>query len=309
MSADPALSVDHLAKTFDGLRAVDDLCLSVRRGEIYGFLGPNGAGKTTTIKIILGLMFQDAGAVRIGGRDLAKDPHEIKRRIGFLPEHIAFYNNLTALETLQFYAELKGAVDEPLLDHLEAVGLRPFADEKVGTFSKGMVQLLGIAQTLIGDPELLILDEPTTGLDPNWARTVKDRIQAANERGATVFFSSHILGQVQELADRVGIVDRGKLIAEDTVENLGRRLDLKPRLRLTVEESLGAATRAVSNVEGVVSVESSGAELVVLCDRAAKARVLGRLEAMGISVRDFRTEEPGLEEVFIKLTGARRSVR
>lgn len=309
MSADPALSVDHLTKTFNGLRAVDDLGLSVRRGEIYGFLGPNGAGKTTTIKMILGLTFPDAGTVRFGSRDLAEDPHGIKRRIGFLPEHIAFYNNLTALETLRFYAELKGAADEPLLDHLEAVGLRAFADEKVGTFSKGMVQLLGIAQILVGDPELLILDEPTTGLDPNWARAVKDRIQEANARGVTVFFSSHILSEVQELADRVGIVDRGKLIAEDTVENLGRSLELKPCLRLTVEGPLEAARRAVSTVEGVVSVESDGAELVVLCDRTAKTRVLGRLEAVGISVRDFRTEEPGLEEVFVKLTGARRSVR
>jgi len=303
------LEVDGLTKSYDGLRAVDDLRLSVRRGEVYGFLGPNGAGKTTTIKMVLGLTHPDAGRVRIGGRDLAEDAHGIKRRIGFLPERIAFYNNLTALQTLRFYAELKGVPRNGLVDLLGSVGLREVADRRVGTFSKGMVQLLGVAQAMIGDPELLILDEPTSGLDPNWTRTVKDRIREANARGCTVFFSSHILGEVHELADRVGIIDRGRLVAEDTVANLGRSLDLKPRLRLAVDAPPNAAVGVLEGVEGVTHVDIEGGELVVICDPAAKARVLGALAAAGIQVRDFRTEEPSLEEVFLRVTGARRSVR
>lgn len=308
MPADEALAVRGLTKVYNGLRAVDELHLAVRRGEVYGFLGPNGAGKTTTIKMILGLTVPDRGEVRIDGRDPFRDPHGVKGRIGFLPERIAFYPNLTALQTLRFYAELRGAGDGGLRELLAGVGLRSFADKKVGTFSKGMVQLLGVAQTMIGSPDLLILDEPTSGLDPNWARMVKDRIREANERGASVFFSSHILGEVQELAHRVGIIDRGKLVAEDTVGNLGRSLDLKPRLRLDVGPMQGPAARALEGIPGVASVKTHGSELVVACDHEAKARVLGALEAAGIRVLDFRTEEPTLEEVFLRVT-RRGSVR
>ncbi|MCJ2554969.1 MAG: ABC transporter ATP-binding protein, partial [Candidatus Thermoplasmatota archaeon] len=189
--------------------------MDVKRGEIYGFLGPNGAGKTTTLKMILGLTYPDEGDVLIDGIDLSQRPHEIKRRIGFLPERLAFYNNLTALQTLEFFASLKGHSQEGLSELLDSVGLRKFAEKKVGTFSKGMVQLLGVAQALMGSPSLLLLDEPTTGLDPNWTRVVKDRVLKANKEGATVFFSSHLLTEVQELAGRVGILNRGKLIVED----------------------------------------------------------------------------------------------
>jgi len=306
----PALEIEGLTKAFGGLTAVDDLRLAVQRGEIYGFLGPNGAGKTTTIKMILGLTYPDRGRVRIGDRDLLEDPHAIKRRIGFLPERVAFYNNLTAIQTLRFYAELKRVEDGNLAGLLEAVGLQEFADKKVGTFSKGMVQLLGVAQAMIGEPDLLILDEPTSGLDPNWTRMVKDRIREANGRGATVFFSSHILSEVQELAGRVGIISRGRLVAEDTVDNLGRSLNLKPRLGIVVEGSPADAAAALAGMGGVEAVEVRGTELWVTCDHDAKVRVLSRLEAAGVRVRDFRTEEPSLEEVFLRYTaGTRGAVR
>ena len=307
---DSSLTVTNLSKAFDGLQAVDSLSLDVKRGEIYGFLGPNGAGKTTTIKMILGMVYPDAGDVLIDGLDLSERPHEIKRRIGFLPERIAFYNNLTALQTLEFYASLKGHRREGLAELLDPVGLRQFADKKVGTFSKGMIQLLGVAQALMGHPSLLILDEPTTGLDPNWTRVVKDRVLAANREGATVFFSSHILTEVQELASRVGILSRGKLRVEDTVSNLGSRLEIKPRLHITVANDLEGAPGVVRDVDGVDEATVSDEQLHVTLDAKAKFKVLSRLEEKGIVIQDFRTEDPSLEEVFLKFTeDARREIR
>lgn len=310
MAPENALEVSSLSKSYNGLKAVDSLSFSVEKGEIYGFLGPNGAGKTTTIKAILGLIYPDEGTVLIDGTNLSHEPHEIKRRIGFLPERVAFYNNLTALQTLEFYADLKGRAKDGLTSLLDIVGLREFSEKKVGTFSKGMIQLLGVAQAMIGNPDILILDEPTTGLDPNWTRVVKDRIREANKSGATVFFSSHILSEVQELTHRVGILNKGKLIAQDTVDNLGRNLNIKPRLRISLGVDPESGAKAIASLDGIDSVFSSGGELVVICDHESKMRVLARLTESGIPVKNFRTEEPTLEEVFLKYTSdSRRSIR
>jgi ABC-2 type transport system ATP-binding protein len=173
-----------------------------------------------------------------------------------------------------------------------------------------MVQLLGVAQALMGSPRLLLLDEPTTGLDPNWTRVVKDRVLTANQEGATVFFSSHILTEVQELAGRVGILNRGKLMAEDTVSNLGSRLEMKPRLHITVTGEVEVAAEVLRDMDGVDEAKVSGGELLVTLDAKAKTQVLSRLEERGITVQDFRTEEPSLEEVFLKFTeDVRREIR
>lgn len=310
MASETALTIAGLTKSFNGLKAVNSLSLEVKKGEIYGFLGPNGAGKTTTIKMVLGLTYPDEGKVLIEGMDLSQSPHEIKRRIGFLPERVAFYDNLTALQNLEFFAGLKGEGKEGLVDLLDSVGLAQFVTKKVRTFSKGMIQLLGIAQAMMGSPDLLILDEPTIGLDPNWTRVVKDRIRDANRSGATVFFSSHTLSEVQELAHRVGILNKGKLLAQDTVQNLGSSLDIKPRIRLSLDVGPEVATEALAGLEGLEEIYSDGAELVVICDHRTKAKVLSRLESDGISVKDFRTEEPSLEEVFLKYTkSAKKSIR
>ncbi len=305
-----SLEISGLSKSFDGLKAVDSLSLEVRKGEIYGFLGPNGAGKTTTIKMVLGLTYPDGGRVLIDGKDLSQEPHEIKRRIGFMPERVAFYNNLTALQNLEFYARLKGRREEALLDLLDSVGLKDSVHQKVGTFSKGMVQLLGVAQAMMGHPALLILDEPTIGLDPNWTRVVKDRVKEANASGASVFFSSHILSEVQELADRVGILNKGGLLAQDTVENLGSRLDIKPRLRISFDGKPAAAEQALRSLDGIEAIEFREGELVVVSEPGTRTSVLSELEKAGIHVRDFRTEEASLEEVFLRYTtSAAESIR
>lgn len=167
----------------------------MRKGDIYGFLGPNGAGKTTTIKMILGLVVPDSGKVYLRGQDVSEKGVGSHEGVGYLPERTVFYRNLTARQTMEFFAELKGTGKEECDELLATVGLEKWRDAWVGTFSKGMVQLLGVAQALLGNPELLILDEPTSGLDPRWARTLKDLLLLLerNSRGTTIFFSSHLL--------------------------------------------------------------------------------------------------------------------
>ncbi|HEX9708418.1 MAG TPA: ABC transporter ATP-binding protein [Candidatus Thermoplasmatota archaeon] len=308
--APSALAVKGLSKSFDGLQAVDDLSFEVERGEVFGFLGPNGAGKSTTIKMVLGLVQADGGAVEILGRDLAREPHEIKRRLGYLPERVAFYNNLTALQTLEFYARLKGHGREGLRDLLASVGLQEFADKRVGTFSKGMAQLLGVAQALIGEPELLILDEPTTGLDPNWARQVKDRVKEVNARGTTVFFSSHILSEVQELAGRVAILSRGRLVALDSVSHLQAAASRKPQLRLTIGAARRQAMELLARLPGVEDLHEEGFEVVLSCAPETRTQVLAALANGGVAVQDFRTVDASLEDVFLQYAGnARQGVR
>jgi len=305
MEAGESLSVRGLSKAFNGLRAVDGIDLTIRKGEVYGFLGPNGAGKTTTIKMILGLVTPDAGTVRISGRDLSREPHEIKRRLGYLPERVAMYPNLTAIQTLRFYAKLKGQPTEGLDELLASVGMNEFADRRVGTFSKGMVQLVGFAQSLIGRPEVLILDEPTTGLDPNWTRQVKDRIKEANRAGTTVFFSSHILSEVEELASRVAILNRGKVVAEDLVAALRGRTKARPRLHLTLHfqrEEAAAILRAIPGVEDV----TVGEEVVVTSDDQARGQAIAALVQAGIPLAGMRTVDPSLESVFLEYTESTR---
>ncbi|HLF07402.1 MAG TPA: ABC transporter ATP-binding protein [Thermoplasmata archaeon] len=302
MSAAAAIEIRGLTKSFGTVRAVDSLDLTVKKGEVFGFLGPNGAGKTTTIKMILGLTRPEAGSVLIEGESLARKPHEIKRRIGYLPERVAFYDNLTALQTLEFYADIKGAPHDALESLLVSVGLGEFARKRVGTFSKGMRQLLGVAQAFIGEPSILIMDEPTSGLDPNWARKVKDRVAEASRKGVTVFFSSHMLSEVEELASRVAILNRGKTVAEDTVAKLRSSLELKPRMYLTLDGDSVAAGKAAEGVAGVGQIFWDGKSLIVESSPESKVKILMAIENAGVAVKDLRTAEPSLEEVFLRMT-------
>ena len=216
------LETEHLTKSFRGLRAVDDVSLAVQKGEVYGFLGPNGAGKTTTLRMLLGLARPDMGRARIRGIDPLQDPQAAHTSLGFLPETLSLYKTLSGRQTLRFFAEMKGVSTERVDEHLALVGLQEAGDKRVGEYSRGMLQRVGLAQALLGDPEILVLDEPTGGLDPLAHRQVKDLLRHRSQQGVTILFSSHVLSEVQELAHRVVILRKGKLVAEDTVEALRR---------------------------------------------------------------------------------------
>ena len=217
-----------LTRRYNGQTAVEDLSLEVQEGEIFGFLGPNGAGKTTTILMLLGLTEPSAGTARVLGYDPVRDPLPIKRQVGYLPENVGFYDDLTGRENLRYIAELN-CIPEPeatakIESALATVGLAEEGDKLVGAYSRGMRQRLGIAELLVKDPRLLILDEPTLGLDPDGTNKMLELIRDLNRtRGITVMLSSHLLDQVQRICHRVGIMIKGRLVALGTIEELARR--------------------------------------------------------------------------------------
>ncbi|MXV61580.1 ATP-binding cassette domain-containing protein [Natronorubrum sp. JWXQ-INN-674] len=304
-----AIDISEATKRYGNETALEGLDLSVQRGEIYGFLGPNGAGKSTTINLILDFIRPSAGEVQVFGLDAREDSLEIRSRTGILPEGTECYDRLTGRQHVEFAIESKAADDDPNA-LLERVGIADAAGKKAGGYSKGMAQRLMLATALVDDPDLLILDEPSTGLDPNGAREMRDIIREENERGATVFFSSHVLGQVEAICDRVGILRDGHLIAEDTVEGLRDSMPNQTRLRVQVDRipaDSSAALEALESIDGVSEVSADGTTLVVACEDRAKTAVLRTIEEYDVSVEDFATDESSLEDLFMAYTSNDRT--
>lgn len=303
---DTAISLSGVTKEYGDVTALDSLDLTVESGEIYGFLGPNGAGKSTTIDILLDFVRPTAGSTNVLGMDSRDQSKAIRERTGVLPEGFHVYERLTGRQHLEFAIESKGVQDDPDA-LLERVGIPEAADRKAGGYSKGMMQRLALAMALVGEPELLILDEPSTGLDPNGAREMRSIIREENERGATIFFSSHILEQVEAVCDRVGILRAGELVAEDTIKGLREAAGTGTTLRVTVDDPTDAAVEAVEGVEGVTDVAVSGDTISVTSQGGAKTGVLDAIESAGVTVRDFSTEETSLEELFAAYTEGGKS--
>ncbi len=202
----------NLTKDFDGFKALQNLNLTVYKGEIFAFIGANGAGKTTTMNILVGLIEPTEGDAIINGYSIVKNPIDVKRSIGFLPESVYLYGSLTARQNVRYIADLNGGVEEKKIDEvLDKVGLQSVKDRKAGTFSKGMRQRLGVACVLVKNPKVLFLDEPTSGLDPTGKTDIQNLLRNLSKEGMTIFYSSHILGEVEDVANRVGILHNGKL--------------------------------------------------------------------------------------------------
>ena len=296
-----AIELRGVRKEFGDVTAVRGLDLTVEDGEVYGFLGPNGAGKSTTIDMLLYLVRPTAGTVRVLGADVATDGVAIRRRTGVLPDGFSVYDRLSGRKHVEFAVESKDAADDP--DALLArVGLADAADRDAGEYSKGMRQRLALAMALVDDPDLLILDEPSSGLDPAGAKEMREIVRAEAERGATVFFSSHILEQVDAVCDRVGILRDGELVAEDSVEGLREAVGGEETLEVAAAGADGDAVAAVRALAGVSGVTRDGDELVVNCDSDAKTDVIATLEEAGVSVADFHTREASLEDLFLAYT-------
>lgn len=305
MAADVVLESHGLTKHYNGFVAVDNLNLTVRRGEVFGLLGPNGAGKTTTILMLLGLTEPTAGSVRVLGLDPARQPLSVKTRVGYLPELLGFYNNLTAYENLIYTAKLNGLrrdeAHERIISALAQVGLEEVAEKRVGTFSRGMRQRLGVADVLIKKPQLIIMDEPTQGLDPEAARDFLGIIRRLKADGITVLLSSHLLHQVQAVCDRVGLFYRGRMVLEGTVEELARRV-LGGAYRIQVEAEGGSGIEdALRCIQGVVNVTRPGSNLYELEAehdlRPAAARAV--VEAGG-KLLSLKVEQPSLDDVYTR---------
>ncbi|MFC6766253.1 ABC transporter ATP-binding protein [Natrinema soli] len=299
----PAITVDNLTKSFGQTVALDDLSFRVDEGEVFGFLGPNGAGKSTTINIVLDFARPTAGEVSVLGMNAQRYSRDIRQRTGVLPEGVELYDRLTARQHLEFAIDSKHADDDPEA-LLERVGLVDAIDRKAGGYSKGMAQRLMLAMALVGEPDLLILDEPSTGLDPNGAREMREIVREENERGATVFFSSHIMEQVEAVCDRVGILREGEMVAVDSVEGLRGSVEGGTTLRVTVDRIDNDALQAVRSLPDVsdATVQGQNPPTVVADVSGSKTAVLSALEDRGIEIRDFETTEASLEDVFQSYT-------
>ena len=299
-----AIELNGLRKEYADVVALDGVDLTVEEGEVFGFLGPNGAGKSTTINILLDFVRPTAGSAEVLGHDAQEEPTAIRERIGVLPEGYDIYERLSAREHLAFVIESKDADDDPK-ELLERVGLADAIDRRAGGYSKGMKQRLVLAMALVGQPDLLILDEPTTGLDPNGAREMRELIRQESERGATIFFSSHILSQVEAVCDTVGILQSGQLIAKDSVEGLRDAVQGGMTLWVTLADpasDVGTVEDTVSGLEGASVTETDGDRVAIGCNSTQKMDVLNALNDAGVDVANFETEDQSLEELFTAYT-------
>jgi len=287
-----------LTKTYGGrITAVNHVNLSVRRGEIYGFLGPNGAGKTTTLRMLVGLVKPTAGSATVL-RERPGHP-EALARLGVLVESPGFYPYLSGRDNLRVVARYAGVADPGVEAALELVKLADRADDKYTGYSLGMKQRLGVAAALLKAPELLVLDEPTNGLDPAGMRDMRALIRDLGARGHTVLLSSHLLGEVQQVCDRVGVISRGELIAQSTVAELRGQAGL-----LVAAEPLDLARASVERLLGPQNVVVVDGTLRLRTEPSQAGRVSGALAAAGVVLTELRPLERTLEEVFLEMTGA-----
>ncbi len=297
-----AILVKNLIKNYNGTNAVNNISFKVRKGEIFGFLGPNGAGKTTTIKSILGLVNVDSGLIKINDFDVADSGKNAKKFIGYLPERVAFYENLSAFQNLCFIAEMKKTSKDECKILIKEFGLSNAINKKVGAFSKGMVQRLGMARSLIGNPPILILDEPSGGLDPRGVVLIRSKIREMKKMGSTILVSSHILSEVQEICDRVCIINKGEIVAQDTVDGLRKTLNIKPKITIELEKLSENIIKSVKEVKGIEKIDIRDNNIDVICDSRIKARVIITIEKTGGKIINIHTKDPSLEEVFMKFT-------
>ncbi|WP_227352847.1 ABC transporter ATP-binding protein [Haladaptatus salinisoli] len=296
-----AIELDDVTKRFSDVVALRDLSLRVEEGEVFGFLGPNGAGKSTTIDILLDYVRPTSGTARVFGRDAQRESRAVHERLGVLPDAYHAYDHLTARQHVAFVVESRGADDDPD-ELLHRVGILDAADRRVEGFSKGMRQRLVLGMALVGDPDLLVLDEPTTGLDPNGALAMREIIREERERGTTVFFSSHILEQVEAVCDRVGILRDGELVAVDFIDGLRETAGAGSTLTVRVDRVPSDALDRVRSVEGVAYVSADGSTVTVACADRAKKAALDAIERAGATVEDFDVDEASLEDLFATYT-------
>ncbi|MFC4448850.1 ABC transporter ATP-binding protein [Halorussus aquaticus] len=293
----------NLTKRFGDVTAVDGLSFEVEEGEVFGFLGPNGAGKSTTINVLLGYMSPTSGSGTVLGHDVETESRELRARTGVLPENVGVYDRLTGREHVASAIRIKDADDDPE-ELLSRVGLDPNAwDRRAGGYSTGMAQRMALATALAGDPDLLVLDEPQSGLDPNGMQEIRDIVLEEAAAGTTVFFSSHILPEVEAVSDRVGVMRAGEMAAVDGIDTLRERWTDDTVVRATVAQP-PVRPEMLADLAGVEEAEVEEDRVTVSCRRPrAKGRVIAALERAG-GVADFEVDEGSLEDTFTALTGS-----
>ena len=295
----PVIVARGVHKHYGPIHAVDGVDLEVRSGELFGLIGHNGAGKSTMFKMMLGLIPLTAGEIRIDGAPVpGSDFRAVRRKVGYLPENVVLYDNLTGAETLDFFARLKGVSPAQNAALLERVGLMHAAKRRVREYSKGMRQRLGFAQALLGTPRILFLDEPTTGLDPEAIRGFYAILRQLKSEGVTMVITSHILAEIQERVDRLAIMAAGKVQATGTVQALREQMDLPLWFDVRVAPEDFEAVRNALGGLPVGAIEARDGRVAVQCARDAKMAVIAALASLNGKVRDLTVREPSLEDVF-----------
>lgn len=299
-----------LTKDFGKLRAVDNLNLNVKKGQTYGFLGPNGAGKSTTIRMLTGFLRPTSGTIEIMGMDMLKNPMNVRERMGIVPDQFGFYPLLTADEHLTFYGKLYGMNPTDLKENIDKliplVGLEERREAKLGEYSHGMKQRMAIAQALLNDPDILFLDEPTTGLDPQGSFETRRMIKKLSEGGLTIFVSSHLLFEIQEIASHVGIIQSGRLIRQDTIDNIktvtSKSGGITAFVLLDKAGDLPGLLRDMNGVTGVEPIDSKGFK-VHLEGRSFISDLSKKIADSEFGLVSIYEMQTTLEQVFLELTG------
>ena len=303
------LECEDLRKTFGERVAVDGVGFAIASGETYGLLGPNGAGKTTTISMVCGLLRRDAGRVTLQGRELDTGTVEVKAGVGFVPQEIAIYPDLTARENLRFLGRLYGLSGRGLnaqIDRiLDTIGLTDRGNERTNAYSGGMKRRLNIGLGMLNDPALLVLDEPTAGVDPQSRNAILDSVQVLASEGMAVLYTTHYMEEAERLCDRVGILDEGVLKAEGTHRSLISLVGEHDRLRIDARGDLAATAAAVLAVPGVTEAvpRDGGLDVLARDVRASLAEIVRAVDGTGTGITSMEVNEPNLEAVFLHLTG------
>jgi len=300
------IQVNGLTKDYGARRAIDNLTFDAEQGEIVGFLGPNGAGKTTTMRILTGYMPPTEGTAIVAGYNVVEESLEVRKRVGYLPETVPLYDDMTAIDYLKFMADLRRIPnpEERAYETLEGVNLKERADSYIGTFSKGMRQRVGLAQALIHRPEVLILDEPTIGLDPAQVVEMRNVIREIG-KDRTVLLSTHILSEAQQICDRVLIINKGRIVTEDTPENLQSRLVGAQRVVLRVRGDSDGLSARIAKVKGVQAVEAKtdgSVEFEFGAGEDSRPQVAKAVVQAGYELLELRPVGLSLEEIFLELT-------
>ena len=309
------VEVNDLRKQYnppEGVTAVQGVSFAIKQGEIFSLLGPNGAGKSTTISMLSCLLAPTSGDALIDGHSISQEPKEVKQVIGVVPQEIALYDTISARENLTFWGKMYGLSGEKLKERvaevLKIAGLTDRAEEKVVTFSGGMKRRINIAVGLLHNPKVLYMDEPTVGIDPQSRRRILDTVQELNDQGLTVLYTTHYMEEAEELSDRIGIIDHGKLIAVGTQDELTQMVGQYDTVQMDVGESTevnGTLVTDLAALDGVHQAHGEGENVIVQAEDAnlVLPRILQTVTEHGRSIRRLEIQEPNLEAVFLHLTG------
>tara|TARA_B100001179_G_scaffold37142_1_gene23796 strand:- start:683 stop:1606 length:924 start_codon:yes stop_codon:yes gene_type:complete len=302
MSTNIIVDAANITKQYGDFKALDDLSLQVERGGVWALLGPNGAGKTTFLKCLLGLK-EFSGEIKIDGYNIQKDPKKAKNQIGYVPQHPSLYNEMSVQESLRYFGDMRDVKRSRLRELLEFVGLELWARQPVGALSGGMQQRLMLAIALLSDPPVLLLDEPTANLDVNRQVEFRNLISLLVKEGKTVVLTTHLLGDVDHIAEKIMLLNKGQLVVKSSVSDLFKQLDLTSQMFVEITDT-AKEQDAISALEkaGANDIQVKGSWYEMRIDPSKKISVINNLREKDCTINDFKIEEPNLEDAFKKIT-------